>query len=150
MNLVKKKEENTNLPIINLFSIIQLIKGKRKKNINLIKNEEFIAHFNQKGSIERGNYLKIIRKWGKYFPSNQIFIGDYNQLKNSPQKLLNEVFNFLEVKQVSDWKGYPIKKEINKTINKNKNIPDQLHEYLLNLYSNDLKTLKTKIPNIKW
>jgi hypothetical protein len=150
MNLVKNNEGNTNFPITDLYSIKQLLKGKRKKNIHLIKNEEFIAHFNQKSSIERGNYLKIIRKWGEYFPSNQIFIGDYNQLKNSPQKLLNEVFNFLEVKQITDWNGYPVEKTINKTVNKNKKIPDQLHEYLLNLYSNDLKALRTKIPNIKW
>ena len=150
MNLVKKKNTKTNFPIIDLISIIQLAKRKRKKDIDLIKNEEFIDHFNHSRSIERGNYLKIVSKWGKYFPSDQIFIGDYNQLKNSPQDLLNEVFNFLEVKQISDWNEYPLKNKINKTEDKNKKMPDKLYEYLANLYRNDLKLLKKEIPTIKW
>ena len=150
MNLAKRKNTKNNSSIIDLISIIKLAKRKRKKDIHLIKNEEFIAHFNHSRSIERGDYLKIISKWGKYFPSDQIFIGDYNQLKNSPQELLNEVFNFLEVEQISDWNEYPLKSKINKTESQNKKTPDKLHEYLVNLYSNDLKLLKKELPTIKW
>ena len=43
---------------------------------HLIKNKDFIKHFNHPRSIERGNYLKIIRKWRNHFPEKQIFIGD--------------------------------------------------------------------------
>jgi len=150
MNLAKKENTNINVAIVDLISIIKLAKRKRKKDIHLIKNEEFIAHFNHSRSIERGNYLKIISKWSKYFPSDQIFIGDFNQLNNAPQKLLNEVFNFLGVKQISDWNKYPLKSKINKTVNQNKKIPDKLYEYLETQYSNDIKLLKKEFPKIKW
>lgn len=86
----------------------------------------------------------------KYFPSEQIFIGDYNQLKISPQKLLNEVFNFLEVKKITDWNEYPLKSKINITETKNNKASDKLQKYLSKLYINDLKELKKEIPTIKW
>jgi len=150
MNLVKRTKREINFDIIDLFSIIKLAKRTKKKEIHLIENKEFIAHFNHPRSIERGNYLKIISKWKKYFPSDQIFIGDYNQLKSSPKKLLNEVFNFLEINQITDWNEYPLKSKINETEIKNNKAPDELHEYLIKLYSNDLKELKKEIPTIKW
>ena len=150
MNLAKRTKTEINFAIIDLVSIIKLAKRKKKKEIHLIKDEEFIAHFNHSRSIERGNYLKIIRMWKNYFPSEQIFIGDYNQLKKSPQKLLNEVFNFLEVKKITDWNEYPLKSKINITETKNNKASDKLQEYLSKLYINDLKELKKEIPTIKW
>ena len=35
-------------------------------NISKISNNDFISHFNNPRSIERGNYIKIILKWKKY------------------------------------------------------------------------------------
>ena len=93
------------------------------------------------------NSLKI---FDLCFPQEQIFIGDYNQLKESPQKLLNEVFNFLEVKKIKNWNEYPLTSKINRTETKNKKVPHKLQEYLSKLYNNDLKKLKEEIPNIKW
>ena len=148
MNLVKRKKAN--IAIVDLFSIIKLATSTKKKDFHLIKNEEFIAHFNHPRSIERGNYLKVIKRWGKYFPNNQIFIGDYNQLKISPDKLLNEIFDFLGTKQVTEWNNYPLHSKINSTKKERTRIPDELYEYLSRIYSNDLKMLKEKIPNIKW
>lgn len=151
MNLVKtKKTKKANIPIIDLFSIIKRATSTRKKEFNLIKNEEFIAHFNHPRSIEKGNYLKIIKKWRKYFPNNQIFIGDYNQLKNSPDKLLNEIFDFLGTKQVTEWNNYLLHSKINSTKKERTRIPDELYKYLARIYNNDLKILKQKMPNIKW
>ena len=148
MNLVKRKKAN--IAIVDLFSIMKLAASTRKKDFHLIKNEEFIAHFNHPRSIERGNYLNILKKWGKYFPNNQIFIGDYNQLKISPDKLLNEIFDFLGIKQVTEWNNYPLHSRINSTKRERTRIPHELYEYLSGIYSNDLKMLKEKIPNIKW
>jgi len=148
MNLVKRKKAN--ITIVDLFSIIKLATSIRKKDFHLINNQEFIAHFNHPRSIERGNYLNIIKKWGKYFPNNQIFIGDYNQLKISPDKLLNEIFDFLAIKQVTEWNNYPLHSKINSTKKERTRIPHELYEYLSRIYSNDLKMLKEKIPNIKW
>jgi hypothetical protein len=148
MNLVKTKRAN--IAIVDLFSIIKIATSTRKKDFHLIKNEEFIAHFNHPRSIEKGNYLNIIKKWRKYFPNNQIFIGDYNQLKISPDKLLNEIFEFLGTKQVTEWNNYPLHSKINSTKKERTRIPHELYEYLSRIYSNDLKMLKEKIPNIKW
>ena len=148
MNLVKRKKAN--IAIVDLFSIIKLATSTRKKEFHLIKNQEFIAHFNHPRSIERGDYLNIIKKWRKYFPNNQIFIGDYNQLKISPDKLLNEIFEFLGTKQVTEWNNYPLHSKINSTKKERTRIPHELYEYLSRIYSNDLKMLKEKIPNIKW
>ena len=45
-------------------AVMNLVK-RTKRNISLIKNEEFIAHFKHSRSIERGDYLRIIRNWEK-------------------------------------------------------------------------------------
>ena len=130
-------------------AVMNLVK-RTGKDIGEIKNKTFIDHFNNSRSTKRGDYLRIIKNWKKYFNMEQIFIGDYNQLKSHPEKLLNEIFNFLDVEQVTNWKEYPIKKTIGKGSYKNKTIPNEIEEYLSKMYSKDLKNLKKALPKIKW
>ena len=111
--------------------------------INKISDQEFISHFNHPRSIERGNYLKIISKWKKYFPENQLYIGNYSLISQNPEKLLNQIFKFLNIKQISHWKDFPIYKEI-LPINRNKSkreIPPKLKKYLSEIYKKDINAL---------
>ena len=150
MNLSKNNGKVKNFELVDLFTIIKIATSKRKKDFHLIKKEEFINHFNHSRSIERGNYLKIIKKWSKFFPENQIFIGDYNQLQKSPQKLLNRIFTFLDTELVTDWVNFPLTNRINTTKKDHTKIPNELYEYLSKMYDKDIKELRKEIPAIKW
>ena len=131
--------------VMNLSSIPE-------RNVNSISDEKFIAHFNNPRSIERGNYPKIISKWNKYFTKEQIYVESYNQIKNSPKILLNDVFKFLGVNQMTNWKSFPIEKEILPVKRKKnyKKIPTNLKEYLTKFYRKDLEKLKNIYPLLNW
>ena len=122
------------------------------KEINKITNNEFIKHFNSTSSIERGNYPKIINKWSKFFPKEQIFIANYNKIKEAPDHLLNDIFKFLEVEKITSFKDFPINEKIlpikrSKTKN---TIPAELNKYLINYYKDDLNYLKNINQDLSW
>ena len=146
------KKINSNLKIILLLRnpierawshAIMNLSTIPKREINTISDEEFIAHFNHPRSKERGDYPKIISKWKKNFPNEQFFIRSYNDIKENPEKLLNEVFNFLEVNEITNWDEYPVKKKVLPISRKSekKEIPLNLKNYLKKLYRNDIEKL---------
>ena len=47
--------------------------------------------------IRHGIYSEYLEKWIKFFPKDQILIIDSDDLKNSTQETVNQVFNFLNV-----------------------------------------------------
>jgi hypothetical protein len=46
---------------------------------------------------EQGYYYKILQKWFKYFNKNQIKILIYEDIKKNPEKVVKELYSFLEI-----------------------------------------------------
>ena len=77
-----------------------------------LSEDDYIEFIRSEKCRERGDYAAIIREWSKRFPREQIYIGLYDDIVNEPQKLLTEVFDFLDVAVPTDWSSYPFSKKI--------------------------------------
>ncbi|MCE5317422.1 MAG: sulfotransferase domain-containing protein [Parachlamydia sp.] len=71
------------------------LKGERRKTIHdPYHRGENYRHFSY---LERGNYVKHLKHWLKYFPREQIFIISSSELRIKPEVVMNDLFAFLGV-----------------------------------------------------
>ena len=59
--------------------------------LGLLRRPDYLAN---------SRYLSNLRRWQHFFPSQQIFIGFFEQISSSPQQLLTDIFRFLGVKNL--------------------------------------------------
>lgn len=93
---------------------------------------DFYAFFAHQKCLEIDNPVSILQKWTCYFPLSRIFIGRYEHIRNSPQALLNGVFEHLGASCVSEWEAYPLSEKVNQGINIP--MPGEYAEMLSNHY----------------
>lgn len=112
------------IPDLKLVLVLREPKGRAwseaKMELTLIQEREksslserdYLDFIQSDKCVERGDYASIIREWSARFPREQIYIGLYDDIVNEPQKLLTEVFRFLDVDVPTDWSDYPFSKKI--------------------------------------
>jgi hypothetical protein len=78
---------------------------RRSREIEDVPVAEFMAHFNSRGSVLRGDYVGIFDAWRKHFPEAQILVDFYDYIKSDPSALLARICGFLEVEMLCAPKG---------------------------------------------
>ncbi len=81
--------------------------------------------------IYEGVYVSLIRSWRKFYPDNQLLIICSEELFANPNKVVNDVFAFLEL-PTFDLKKYKI---FNKEPNNEITLPSDLRERMLEFYA---------------
>ncbi len=90
----------------------------------------------------RGNYLRTIDIWSRYFPAKQFFIGFYDDVIDNPVKMLTDVHKFLGVRFRPDAGTGVINEKI--FISGKKRIPGEISAYLTEMYLPDLERLSER------
>lgn len=88
-----------------------------KKEQGRIKTSKY--HNKTYSYMNKGFYFLQIERFLKYFPKEQILIVKFDELKRYPQKTLNEIYRFLEVKLKDNQQSLNLKKNITR-VPKNK------------------------------
>ena len=83
--------------------------------------------------LDRGNYLDIIERYHSYWPKENFFLGFYEQIKEDPEKLLSEIFEFLGAKRDVDLSSLPTKEVINKRT-PSYEMPEEVRDFLRDYY----------------
>ena len=96
-----------------IFPDIKLLLALREPVDRLISNhrhEVRIGHFsgedlsveagikNNPTYIEQGMYASHLKHWLEYFPAQQIHIILFDDIKSNPKQVVNDLYNFLQVK----------------------------------------------------
>lgn len=89
----------------------------RKRRLEAITDEEFYAHFKSRRCMKRGDYIKIIDTWQNIFPKKQFYMGFSLDIEHRPKKLLQDIFQFLNVTTDIDWNNFPLSDRIIPTYN---------------------------------
>ncbi len=71
----------------------------RKKDVALTPQNNYLFFRHYDNQLRRYDYEKILKKWWCVFPKEQILILSLEDIKASPKKVLNKVFDFFEVEQ---------------------------------------------------
>ena len=83
------------------------------QNTNLeLKDESYLVNDFYEKILPRGFYAKQLEVWYKIFPKEKILIKSSEDFANNTDEVLNQIFNFLEIKQVKikDTKKHNVRK----------------------------------------
>jgi hypothetical protein len=78
------------------------------RRLEEVPEAAFLEHFQSARSRLRGDYLALLAPWQAAFPSQQLFLGFYDDLATRPRELLIDVFRFLGVSTEVDWQQFPV------------------------------------------
>ena len=92
-------------------ALMNLVVHKRR-NIDDVRDEEFVEHFRHPRTVSRGNYLGMIDSWLSVFPEERLFIGFFEDVRDRPRELLSAVFDHIGVSTDVDWASFPLNKVI--------------------------------------
>ena len=123
MEFEKQKEKD------DFFKAIQKESSKKQKNEHI---QNRISSY-----LERGLYSKQINKILEYFDRDQLLIIRSKSLKNTPQKTMNNIANFLQISPFKDIKPKEVhSRKYYRRMTKEEN------SFLNNYYKNELYNLE--------
>ena len=111
----------------------------RKKQLKGYDCQEIYRHINSQASLLRGNYIRTIDNWQSIFPSEQMFIGFFDEIANDPKGLMKRIFDFLEVSSSKEIVERINVKKIHASIGGG--MPSEIREYLGKMYYDMIKEL---------
>lgn len=94
--------------------------------------------------VERSRYLGLINIWQKYFPPEQIFIGFFEEINESPQAVLQRLCAFLGIEYNDSIFGALAEEKINRAAEAD--MPHYVRKALSEKLLPDLKILSGVFP----
>jgi len=126
------------------------------RGLDEVSEAEFIAHFQSKSSVKRGDYLGVIDRWRSVFGADRLFVGFFDHVKDRPEELIVDVFRFLGVSADVDLSDFPVNKVILPRLDRgfaqegvvedspapaDPGMPARLREFLERMYRDDIEEL---------
>jgi len=111
------------------FSVVRGL-GNQK-----ISDEEYCDFISSEQCRSRGDYSTILRNWMSVFPKSQIFLGLIDDVRERPEELLMQVFEFLSVPSKLDYSAFPLHRKVFEGLAVD--IPDRCRQLLDDMYKAD-------------
>ena len=124
-------------PVVRAWSSVvkTIISPENIKTIDSKTEKRLINYLHLPHSIKANSYLKNIETWKSFYPEEQVFIGFYDEIVDSPERLLKRIYDFfLGVDSSSEFiDNKKMKKKVN-SYGDTKNIPKNIARNLAELH----------------
>jgi hypothetical protein len=77
-----------------------------------VPESEFLAFLESERSVSRGLYCRMLDNWLGSFPSEQLYVGFFEDIRERPRELISEIFAHLGVSSNVDWDSFPLRRVI--------------------------------------
>ena len=132
-------------PIERAWSHVVYDQAKRKKrHISMVNEKIIFDRLNGEAISLASNYLANIKKWQKYFPKENIFIGFLEDIIENPIDFMVSVYNFLEIGPNQKQNIRSLSNKVNDTDKFKTDIPDHIERFLAEKFSEMTKILAGK------
>jgi sulfotransferase family protein len=111
----------------------------RREDMRDVPVSEILEYGFSDGPILASTYERFLRRWSSSFDPRQMFVGFYDDLVANPRKLLSDVLDFLGVRPITAWEGFPVRDVIN--AGPSYGVPERLQRGLLALFRPQLDSL---------
>jgi hypothetical protein len=78
-----------------------------QRNYEQVTAAEFMSHFRAERALIRGDYMRTMDNWLRFFDPEQLYVGFFEDISQRPTELLSEIFAHLGVLQPDNWQGFP-------------------------------------------
>jgi hypothetical protein len=119
------------------------------RNLEDLSEAELLDQMSSRASRRRGDYVATLDTWQSEFPTEQLFIGFFEDVKQRPQELLSDVFDFLGVTRAVDWSAFPVEQVMrpgSKEVSPGTppSIPPRCETFLREIYADQLAELRNR------
>lgn len=73
------------------------------QGIHTIDQQAIIKFLCNSKQLAQGQYFKNLQRWEKYYPTDQVFTGFFEDITAAPERLLTAIFEFLGVNASADY-----------------------------------------------
>jgi hypothetical protein len=87
-----------------------VVRGGRA--LHEVPESEFLAFLESERSVSRGHYCRMLDNWLSWFPSEQLWVGFFEDIRERPRELMSELFAHLGVSREVDWSAFPLRQVI--------------------------------------
>lgn len=126
-------------PIERAWSHIRFVWTKGRTLNNLEDIDAIKKFVESPGQSLRGDYMRTIDAWSSSFSEKQMFIGFYDDIVQSPEKLFSSILQFLEVHPIEIDKCPGLYRKINAS--REKEMPLEIRYYLAKKYRKQIEQL---------
>ncbi|RMH88590.1 MAG: sulfotransferase [Calditrichaeota bacterium] len=114
-------------------------------NLLNVPEMELQAFLNRKNANLNSQYPEVLRRWETYFPSEQIFVGFFDKLREDPAGYLKDIYRFLGVEAEDRYIPPQVAQKHNARTYPP--IPDHLARMLAERYYGDIESLHRRFEN---
>ena len=119
-----------------------LLPGLLGKSYAHISDEEFINYLRHPAPQLRGNYPRTIKIWEGIFGQQQLFMGFFDEVVNSPRDLYTRLLDYLGVGSGQKFIPVDLERRVNVgSVSENHVMPDPVRECLIKQYRDDMEWL---------
>jgi hypothetical protein len=102
----------------------------------------FLVHARR---IRHSSYLANLERWEKFFPSEQIFVGFHDEVRQAPRKILASIYGFLGVDDSPSRTKNIIARKVNRQ--RYQQIPPAFERALAKMLMPELRALDARFNN---
>ena len=123
-------------------AVMNLVKLKGQK-IGEIAPSQFYNHFTRTKQQEQGFYTRILDRWKRFFPDEQIYIGIYEEIASDPIRVLRDVCAHIGAATDVDWSRFPYKRVVNQ--GQRQPMPAEYRRFLEAMYRDEIARLDERL-----
>ncbi len=113
--------------------------------IETIPESEIEARLHRPKAWRHGEYLKNLAAWEAHFPNEQIFIGFFDDLQDSPRALLGRILEFLGVD--GGGRAVPGDVEMHRNPGRGEDVPIHFERVLARACADEVRALNDRFDN---
>ena len=121
------------------------LNSRKERNLDDVTDNEFEEFFRNSYQLKCGDYSTIIQNWSSCLKPGNLFIGFFDDISDCPQKLLLQLFDFLEISSKDKYITNTAKQKIKPTDKSEKReMPEKYKLILEELFEDDIMRLEQK------
>jgi len=134
-------------PIDRMWSDVAMFHSERfgYDGLHAVDEEQVIKFLMDSKHLASSRYLKNLEQWEKYYPASQIFVGFYEQVRDTPKQLIQSIYRFLGVDDSEQSIPLTVTKKVN--VHDYPKMPDHIAYVLAQLLIDDIEKLHQRFNN---
>lgn len=134
-------------PLDRMWSDLAMFHSSRfgHNGLHTVDEQRILRFIKNSHHLASSRYLNNLSRWEQYYPSSQIFVGFQDQISDEPEKLLKQIYRFLQV----DERHSPSAENVNRRINSHRypNMPAHIAKMLAETFLDDIEKLHRRFNN---
>lgn len=134
-------------PIDRMWSDVAMQHSARfgHQGLHTIDEKQLVNFLQNSNHLNSSRYMKNIEQWEKFYPQSHIFIGFYEQVRDTPKQLIKTIYQFLGVDASEQLIPAIATTKIN--VNEYPKMPDHIGYILAMLLLDDMEKLHQRFNN---